>query len=111
MYISIYLKKRIECGKKAQNEKLYAQYEILEKARRFGAERKAQKALAVANDYHETYRIEIVMYEEAEQYLKKTLQKHFDPKKLQPISKCKAEQAELNAEKSKLNQQYAALKN
>ena len=50
------------------------------------------------------------MFDEAERYLKKVLQKHFDPKKQPPISTWKAECEGLNAERGKLNQQYYALK-
>jgi hypothetical protein len=97
-------------GNKAQYEKLYAQYEATKKAGGFGAERKAQKALAAANDYYETHRNEIAMYDKAEQYLKGVLQEHFDPKKLPPIKKWKAEIERLTAERGKLNQRYYALK-
>jgi len=38
------------------------------------------------------------------------LQEHFDPKKLPPIAKWKAEIEKLTAERSGLNQQYNALK-
>jgi len=55
---------------------------------------KAQKALDAANDYYETHRQQITLYNAAEQYLKDVLQQHFDPKKLPPISKWQAEIAE-----------------
>jgi len=97
-------------GQKAQYEKLYAQYEADKKEGGFGAERKAQKALAATNEYYEAYREKITMYEKAEQYLKGVLQQHFDPKKLPPVSKWQAEIAKLTAERSKLNQRYYALK-
>ena len=95
---------------KAQYEKLYAQYKALKKVTGFGAERKAQKALNTANEYYEAYRAEITMYENAEQYLKNVLQEHFDPKKLPPVTKWKAERDTLTAERGKLNQRYVALK-
>jgi len=97
-------------GKKAQYEKLYAQYATLTKTTGFGAERKAHKALNTANEYYEIYRTEIAMYDNAEKYLKDVLQTHFDPKKLPPIAKWKAEIEKLTAERSGLNQQYNALK-
>ena len=97
-------------AQKAQYEKLYAQYETLKKATGIGAGRKAQKALDTANEYYETHRNEITMYEKAEQYLKGVLQAHFDPKKLPPVSKWQAERDKLTAERSKLNQRYTALK-
>ena len=59
---------------------------------------------------YETYRTEIAMYENAEKYLKNVLQEHFDPKKLPPVTKWKVERDKLTAERSKLNQRYAALK-
>jgi len=97
-------------GKKAQYDKLYAQYMTLTKTTGFGAERKAQKALAAANEYYEIYRTEIAMFDNAEKYLKGVLQTHFDPKKLPPIAKWKAEIEKLTAERGDLNQQYNALK-
>jgi hypothetical protein len=101
---------KVHRGKKAQYEKLYAQYTTLAKATGFGAERKAQKALAAANEYYETYRSEITMFDKAEKYLRGVLQTHFDPKKLPPIAKWKAEIEKLTAERSGLNQQYNTLK-
>ena len=50
------------------------------------------------------------MFEKAEQYLKGVLQKHFDPKKLPPISEWQVERDKLTAERGKLNQRYHALK-
>jgi len=49
-------------------------------------------------------------YEASERYLKGVLQEHFDPKKLPPIAKWKAEIEELTAERNGLNQQYNTLK-
>ena len=87
-------------GHKAQYEKLYAQYKVLKKSSGIGVKRKTQKALDTANEYRETYRREITLYEAAEQYLKDTLQSHYDPKKLPPIKKWKADQADLLSQKS-----------
>ena len=97
-------------GHKVQYEKLYAQYQTIKKSGGFGAERKAQKALDTTNEYYETYRNEITMYDNAEKYLRDVLQKHFDPKKLPPITKWKAERDKLTAERNKLNQRYISLK-
>jgi hypothetical protein len=97
-------------GKKAQDDKLYAQYKTLKKEKGFGAERKAQKALNTANSYHDAYITEITLYEAAERYLKGVLQTHFDPEKLPQIAKWKAEIEKLTAERSGLNQQYNARK-
>ena len=97
-------------GHKAQYEKLYAQYKVLKKSSGIGVKRKTQKALDTANEYRETYRREITLYEAAEQYLKDTLQSHYDPKKLPPIKKWKADQADLLSQKSTLNIEYKKLK-
>ena len=50
------------------------------------------------------------MFDNAETYLKGVLQTHFDPKKLPPVAKWKAEIVKLTAERSVLNQQYNTLK-
>jgi RNA polymerase-interacting CarD/CdnL/TRCF family regulator len=97
-------------GKKAQYQKLYAQYETIKKAGGFGAERKAHKALAAANEYYETNRNEITMYDKADQYLKGVLQEHFDPKKLPPVTKWNAERGKLTAERKMLDADYYKLK-
>jgi chromosome segregation ATPase len=85
-------------GHNTKYEKLYAQYTTIKKAGGFGVERKAQKALTTANEYHETYRIEIAMYENAEKYLREVMQGHFDIKKLPPITKWQAEREKLTAD-------------
>ena len=95
---------------KAKYEKLYAEYKTLRKATGFGAARKAQKALDTANKYHETYRNEIAIYENAERYLRDVLQKHFDPKKLPPITKWQTERESLTADLQRLNLDYKKLK-
>ena len=89
--------------KKAQYEKLYAQYTTIQKAGGLFAERKAQKALDAANEFYETNRMEITLYEAAERYLKDVLQEHFDPKKLPPVSKWQAEHKEKTADKQRLD--------
>ena len=97
-------------GHKAQYEKLYTQYRAVKKAGGFGAERKAQKALDTANEYYDTNRTEIVLFEAAEQYMKDIMQERFDPAKLPPITKWKAERDKLNADKQQLNGEYVSLK-
>jgi len=97
-------------GQKAQYEKLYSQYESLKKVKGFGAERKAQKALDSANGYYEANRPQIMMYESAEKYLHNVLQKHFDPKKLPPITKWQAEREKLTAIKKQLDLEYSKLR-
>jgi len=62
-------------------------------------------------NYHETYRTEIAMYDNAEKYLRDVLQGHFDIKKLPPITKWQAEREKLAADKKRLDRQYAELRN
>jgi hypothetical protein len=95
---------------KVQYEKLYAEYKTLKKSSGFMAKRKAEKARVAANEYYETYRPQITLYNTAEQYLKAVLQARFDPKKLPPVKKWKAEQAELLSQKAVLNSDYKTLK-
>jgi hypothetical protein len=97
-------------GYKSQYDKLYAEYETLNKSTGLFAKGKAQKALAAANAYYETHRAEITLYEAAERYMKDVLQGHFDPKKLPPVTKWKTEREKLTAEKQQLNREFAALK-
>ena len=95
---------------KNRYESLYSEYETARKATGFGAGRKAEKALAVANDYHEQYRSEIAMFESADKYLRDVLQERFDPKKLPPITKWRDELVAKIAEKDSLYRDYYALK-
>jgi len=95
---------------KVHYKKLNAEYIALEKETGFFTKGKAQKARAAANEYYKKHRMEITLYESAERYLKGVLQERFDPKKLPPVTKWKAEREKLSAEKNKLNQQYVALK-
>jgi hypothetical protein len=97
-------------GYKAQYEKLYAEYKTAKSATGLFAERKAQKALDTANEYHETHRAEIGMFENAERYLRDVLQARFDTKKLPPIAKWKEERAAKIAEKTALNSDYYRLR-
>lgn len=95
---------------KVQYEKLYAKHEAIKKAGGFRADSKAQKALDAANAYYRDHDSEIVLFEAAERYLKDVLQKRFDPKKLPPIAKWKAERDRMIGEKEQLSQQYRTLK-
>jgi len=96
--------------RKKQYEDLYSQYQTIKKSKGFGWERKAQKALDAANEYHETYRSEIAMFEKADEYLRGVLQDRFDPKKLPPITKWQNELAAKATEKEALYQEYYTLK-
>lgn len=98
-------------GVKAQYQKLYAQYTDIKKAGGFGAERKAQKALDAANEYYETNRPQIFMYDAAEKYLRDVLRERFDSKKLPPVTAWQTERNKLTVEKSKLNREYVVLRN
>ena len=94
---------------RAQYEKLYANYEALKKDTGFIAGRKAQKALAAANEYRESHKDEIASYEAAEKYLKNVLQELFDPKKQPPVSMWTAEREKKLAERSAVTQEYTKL--
>ena len=55
-------------------------------------------------------RTEIVLYEAAEKYLQKVMQKHFDPNKLPPATKWKKELSEKTAARSVLSGEYNTLR-
>ena len=74
------------------------------------AERKAQKALDTANEYHETYRVQITMYESAERYLRDVLGERFDDKKLPPITKWTIEREKLTADLKRHYGEYTQLR-
>jgi hypothetical protein len=95
---------------KARYDKLYAEYQALEKASGLLAERKARKALDAANEYYEANRMEITLCEAAERYLKGVLQSRYDPKKLPPLTAWKKEQAKKTAERAEFYRQYHKLK-
>ena len=95
---------------KMQYEKLYAEYQTLKKTKGIFADRKTQKALDTANEYYETHRTEIAMYENAEKYLHDVLQERFVIQKLPPISKWNEELKTKTAERQNLSQEYTALK-
>jgi len=94
-------------GHKARYDKLYSQYETLKKSSGFGAKRKAQKALDAANDYRESHRMEITLYEYAEKYLKQHLNGHGRV----PLPTWKEERAKLTGNKKSLTRDYHTLKN
>ena len=96
--------------KKAQYDKLYAEYRSIKKAGGFLSERKAQKALDAANEYREDNRPYLALYDNAEKYLRDVLQDRFDPNKLPPITKWREELAAKNSEANALYQEYSALK-
>jgi ATP-dependent exoDNAse (exonuclease V) alpha subunit len=95
---------------KAKYEELYSLYTTARKATGFGSERKAQKALATANDYYESNRCELAMFDNAERSLRDVLQKRFDPKKLPPITKWQEELSAKTNEKTALYREYYSLK-
>ena len=97
-------------GHKAQYDKLKAECKTSEKSTGLFAKRKAEKARAAVNEYYETNRPQITLYNTAEQYFKDHLQKHFDPKKTLPIKQWKTEYADLLAQKDVLNDKYKMLK-
>jgi len=95
---------------KARYEELYSQYTATRKSTGLGTDRKMQKALDTANDYYESHRSEIMMFDSAEQYLRDVLQERFDPNKLPPITKWREELVAKTAEKDALYTEYYALK-
>ena len=95
---------------KYKYESLYSEYEAAKKATGFGADRKAKKALAAVNEYHELHRSEIAMFANAEQYLCDVLQGRFDPKKLPPITKWRDELADKIVEKDSLYREHYSFK-
>jgi hypothetical protein len=97
-------------GCKARYDKMYAEYKVAKNRAGLFAERKAKKALENASAYYEANRAEITLCEAAEKYLKDVLQARFDPKKLPPITKWKAEREKLKADMDRLRQEYLRLK-
>ena len=95
---------------KRQYDKLYSEYKTASSSKGLLTKRNAQKALDKANAYFEVNRTEIVLYEAAEKYLQKVMQKNFDPNKLPPITKWKKEIAEMTATKAKLSGEYNTLR-
>jgi hypothetical protein len=93
-------------SQKAHYEELYSEYTKLTKSKGFGAERKAQKALDIANTYYESSRMEITLYEAAERHLKQ----HLNGRNEIPLPSWKKEREKLNAEKKTLYAEYHLLK-
>jgi hypothetical protein len=90
-----------------QYRKLYSQYETLRDSTGFGAKRKTQKALEAAENYRESQRAPITLYEAAERYMKAALNgKTTRP----PLDAWKAERAKLGGEKDVLYKEYYTLK-
>jgi hypothetical protein len=94
-------------GFKVKYDKLCVEYKALEKASGFGAKRKAQKALDVANAYYEAHRAELTLHAAAVRYFQE-LQRGHDH--LPNPSTWEDERAKLEGEKKSLYQQYYTLK-
>jgi chromosome segregation ATPase len=94
-------------GHVKQYRKLYSQYETLRDSTGFGAKRKAQKALDVAESYRESQRAPITLYEAAERYMKAALN---GKTTRAPLNEWKAERAKLGGEKNALYKEYYTLK-
>jgi hypothetical protein len=73
-------------------------------------ERNARKALEAAYDFYEAHRTRLTLFDAAEKYLRQHMQKHFDPKKLAPVSAWEKELAEKIAVKESLYRDYYKLK-
>jgi len=93
-----------------QYDRLYSEYTTAKKSTGFLAERKAKKALEAANDFYEANYTGLALYDAAEKYLREHMQKHFDLKKLPPISAWEKELATKLAEKDALSAEYHKLK-
>ena len=91
---------------KVHYNKLYAEYKTLKNDKGFGAGRKAQKALDVANEYHEKHSTQIALYDDAEQYL----QAHLNGRNEIPLPSWRAERDKLNIERKQLDTEYKQLK-
>jgi hypothetical protein len=94
----------------AQYNKLTAECETAKNATGLFAKSKADKAHAAAQNFYETHRAEITLFQAAEKYLKDVLQSRYDPKKLPPIKKWQDERDTLRMEMSGLSAEYAAMK-
>jgi hypothetical protein len=95
---------------KSNYDKLYSEYETAKNVTGLFAERKAQKALDVANEYYEDNRPQLAMFDNADKHLRNVLQERFDPKKLPPITIWREELAAKTAEKDSLYRDYLKLK-
>jgi len=91
---------------KAQHDKLYAEYQSIKKAGGFGAGRKAQKALDTANDYYESNRMKITLYESAERHLTA----HLNGRNQIPLPAWEKEREKLAADLNRLSWDYQNLK-
>ena len=95
---------------KRQYDRLYSQYTNAKNETGFFAARNTKKALEAVNDFYEANRTGLTSFDAAEKYLRDHLQKHYDPKKLPPISDWEKELAKKLAEKDTLYQKYYKLK-
>jgi hypothetical protein len=93
-----------------QYDRLYSEYTAAKKETGLFADRKAKKALEAANDFYESNRTGLTLFDAAERYLREHMQKHFDPKKLPPIGAWEKELASKLAEKDALYRDYYKLK-
>ena len=89
---------------------LYSEYQSAQNATGLFAKSKAQKALDFANNYYESNRTELTLFNAAERYIKDVMQGRYDPKKLPPITKWKAEFKTLSADKDLIYREYYSLK-
>ena len=89
---------------------LYSEYQSAQNATGLFAKNKAQKALDFANNYYESNRAELTLFNAAERYIKDVMQERYDPKKLPPITKWKAEFKSLSADKDLIYREYYSLK-
>jgi hypothetical protein len=87
-------------------KKLYAEYETLRDSKGFGVKRKAEKARDVADEYYKKHRMEVTLFNTAEQYIAGVMNDY----KGIPVKKWNEERTELITAKKQLNIEYRALK-
>ncbi|MDR1542257.1 MAG: hypothetical protein LBU32_30620 [Clostridiales bacterium] len=85
---------------------LHGQREAAKKQAGFSAGWRARKALAAANEFYGSGRMELTMLAAAERYLKDALQKRRNPAKLPPLKKWGDGREALRMEKGGLNTEY-----
>ena len=101
--------KKYRAVSRCYNE-LYSEYQSAQNATGLFAKGKAQKALDFANNYYESNRAELTLFNAAERYIEDVMQERYDPKKLPPITKWKAEFKSLSADKDLIYREYYSLK-
>ena len=95
---------------KRRYDELYAEYSAAQKTTGLFARKNEEKACIAFNNYAEDNRPELTLFNAAERYIKDVMQERYDPKKLPPITKWKAEFKSLSADKDLIYREYYSLK-